>query len=102
RIFRQGREDRRRERPGGRVRPADYGDRLTGENVITGAGARSYKGTCGKKKFRLKPFLKGLREWRGQSPFPGTYLPYFRSCPRLLHPKWSVRSTQNIILKIES
>ena len=31
------------------------------------------------KKFRIDPFLKGSREWRGQSPFPGAYFPYFRS-----------------------
>ena len=39
------------------------------------------------QKFRIKPFLKGLREWRGQSPFPGACLPYFRSFSRLLRPK---------------
>ena len=26
------------------------------------------EGTCEDQKFRIKPFLKGLREWRGQSP----------------------------------
>ena len=31
------------------------------------------------KKFRVQPFLKGWREWKGQSPFPGTHFPYFRS-----------------------
>ena len=38
-----------------------------------------YEETCDSQKFRVQPFLKGWREWKGQSPFPGAYLPYFRS-----------------------
>ena len=45
----------------------------------------NHKETCGDQKFRVKPFLKGLREWRGQSPFPGAHFPYFRSRPQLLY-----------------
>ena len=28
----------------------------------------SYEETCEDQKFRVKPFLKGLREWRGHEP----------------------------------
>ena len=40
---------------------------------------QSYEKTGGNQKFRIDPFLKGSRDWKGQSPFPGAYLPYFRS-----------------------
>ena len=45
------------------------------------------------QKFRIKPFLKGLRESKEQSSLAGAHFPYFQSLSQLLYLKQSVRST---------
>ena len=47
-----------------------------GGNVKIGAGGTKKRGKS--EKF-YSIFFKKSREWRGQSPFPGAQLPYFRS-----------------------
>ena len=49
-----------------------------GGNVRTGAGVTVTKKRGQNEKF-YSIFFKKSREWKGQSPFPGTYLPYFQS-----------------------
>ncbi len=39
----------------------------------------NYRETGEGQKFRVQTFLKGWREWRGRSPFPGGRFPYFRN-----------------------
>ena len=51
------------------------------------------------QKFRIKPFLKGLRESKEQSSLAGAHFPYFQSLSQLLYLKQSVRSTQNMLKK---
>ena len=55
----------------------------TAETALT----LSFPNNVRHQKFRIKPFLKGLRESKEQSSLAGICLPYFRNCPRLLHPK---------------
>ena len=60
-----------------------FGEKNLCRNLKTGAGAKIAEKRAKIKKFRIKPFLKGLREWKGQSPFPSAHFPYFRSWPQL-------------------
>ena len=46
--------------------------------------ALSFPDNVRHQKFRIKPFLKGLRESKEQSSLAGICLPYFRNCPQLL------------------
>ncbi len=47
-------------------------------NVRIGAGVKVTKKRVQNEKF-YSIFFKKSREWKGQSPFPGAPLPYFRS-----------------------
>ena len=49
-----------------------------GGNARIGAGVTVAKKRAQNEKF-YSIFFKKSREWKGQSPFPGTYLPYFQS-----------------------
>ena len=53
-------------------------------NVKIGAGVKVTKKRAQNEKF-YSIFFKKSREWKGQSPFPGAYFPYFRSWPQLCH-----------------
>ena len=50
--------------------------------VTIGAGT-GFAEKRGKSEKFYSIFFKKSREWKGQSPFPGTHFPYFRSCPQL-------------------
>ena len=67
---------RRRREPGAETPPTPEKSVVEGWNR---RWSRCYNETGEDQKFRIKPFLKGLREWKGQSPFPGAHFPYFRS-----------------------
>ena len=48
------------------------------ETASIGAGVKGIKKRAQNEKF-YSIFFKKSREWKGQSPFPGAHLPYFRS-----------------------
>ena len=63
--------------------PGSSGYRKTNGQGAIRRWRGNYEEPCEDQKFRVKPFLKGLRASKGQSPLAGSHLSYFQNFSQL-------------------